>query len=106
MATITKQEAEARVGPGPFEEPRTPWRFGRLYARTWRAPLVHGLTDVWRERCHAYWARVERRFGVIFSAPRNAYDAETETVTTVATLLVILPAERRPPRQREGLVDG
>jgi hypothetical protein len=101
MTEITRQEADERVGTGPFEEAKEPWRFGVLYTKTWRAPLVHGLTDIWRERCRQYWMSVERRFGVIFSERRDAYDEYTETITTMATLLVILPAERYPARQSE-----
>lgn len=101
--TITVREAKRKLGSGPFEEPKRPWRFGELYTRTWKAPLVHGLTDIWRQRCEQYWENVERRFGVIFSERRDAYDEYTETVTTMATLLVILPAKRYPPRQSEAV---
>lgn len=80
-----------------FEEPRTPFEHGVLYTRTWTAPFTNGLTDSWRRRCFEYWERVERRFGVVMSEPRNDWavdDIVGPVVVTYATLLYIVPGER------------
>lgn len=82
------------VNPGPFEKPRKPYAVGGLYSRTWTAPFVHGVTETWAARCRGYWERVEQRFGLILSDHRNAYDEATGTITTFATVLMILPGER------------
>ena len=82
---------------GPYEKPKTPFEVGKLYTRTWRAPFTNGLTDIWRKRCHEYWENVERRFGVVFSEPRNAWEDSPEVgpvVVTYATIIGILKGDR------------
>ena len=92
------------IGAGPFEQPKKPFKFGTLYTKVWRAPFTHGLTDVWRRRCHEYWERVEHRFGIVVSEPRNAWaddPAIGPVVATYVTILAILPAERFPAQHRD-----
>ena len=91
--------ARSQIGNGPFETPKTEFVINKLYSKTWRAPFTNGLTDLWRQRCHEYWERVEQRFGVVFSEPRNAWTDDLEQgpcVVTYATPLAILSGERIP----------
>lgn len=86
------------TGRPVFEIPRKgEMKAGVLYTRTWRAPFTNGLTDLWRRRCHEYWERIEKRYGVILSEPRNAWEDFPDTgpvVATYATVLAIVPGER------------
>ena len=93
------ETARSQIGYGPFETPSKRFYPGILYTKTWRAPFTHGLTDVWRERCRAYWERVEQRFGVVFSERRDAWTDDPEIgpcVVTYATPIAIVPGERIP----------
>ncbi len=89
---------------GPYERPKKPFKLNKLYSRVWQAPFTNGLTDAWRQRCHEYWERVEQRFGVVMSEPRNTWEM-TEAgpvVATYATVLGILKGDRfdRPESER------
>lgn len=86
------------IRQGPFETTPAHWKVGTLLTKTWQAPIVHGVTAIWAERCRGYWERIEQRYGVVLTDHRNAYDDETGTITTFAAILVILPAERYPKR--------
>lgn len=92
------------VPGGPFDVPAIPFKIGQLRTKVWRAPYTHGLTDVWRRRCQEYWERVEQRFGVVMSEPRNAWEMTENgpVVATYATPLGILKGARIPrPRVPE-----
>lgn len=67
---------------------------GKLYTMTWRAPLVMGVTDEWRNRVAGYWERLEKKYGVIWSRPVIDYDEETSCIVTMATPLALIPGER------------
>lgn len=95
------EEARKRVAAMPsnqkFEAPKKPFVYGELRSRVWQAPYTNGLTDVWRRRCMEYWERIEQRFGVIVSAPRNAWamdDIYGPVVGTFAVVLLVMPGER------------
>lgn len=92
-----RKRAAAMPGNQRFEAPRTPFTYGELRSRVWQAPYANGLTDTWRQHCVAYWARIEQRFGVIMSAPRNAWtldDVYGPVVGTFAVVLLVVPGER------------
>lgn len=90
------------IGKGPFDLVPSHWRSGVLLTRTWQAPIVHGVTQIWADRCRGYWERIERRYGVVLTDHRNAYDDETGTISTVAAVLMIIDGERYPmPRSNE-----
>lgn len=84
---------------GPYETPTKPFRLNVVYSRTWAAPFCHGVTPIWAERIHDYWKRVEQRFGLVVSEERNAWDEDTETITTFVTVLAILKGDRIPAGQ-------
>ena len=87
---------------GPFETPKEgPFVLGKLYSKTWQAPFVHGVTQMWADRCRGYWERVEQRFGYVFSDHRNDYDPHTGTITTFATPLGMLKGDRYPHRSEQ-----
>lgn len=80
-----------------FEQAAVPFKVGQLRSKTWRAPFTHGLTTIWRQRCNEYWERVEKRYGVIVSEPRNTWADDPvlgPVVVTFATPLAIVPGER------------
>lgn len=86
--------------PLRFERPKHPFVVGKLYSRTWKAPFTNGLTDIWRERCLGYWESVGRRFGYVFSEPRNAWvddPVQGPCVVTYATPLYRMEGERFGP---------
>jgi hypothetical protein len=93
------------ISTGPWEKPRKGAMVkGRLYVMSWRAPFTHGLTDLWRNRCREYWERIESRFGVVFSERRDAWSDDPvhgPCVTTMATVLLVLPGKRYEPRPSE-----
>jgi hypothetical protein len=93
---------------GPFERPKEPLFVGKLLTRVWQAPYTNGLTDIWRRRCHEYWERVEQRFGIVVSEPRNAWDEVDgkPVVATYATVLGILKGDRfdRPESERAKVI--
>lgn len=96
----------ANLAPGgPFDVPDTPFKIGRLRSKVWRAPYTHGLTDTWRQRCMEYWERIEQRYGVVMSEPRNAWSDDPEVgpvVATYATPIAILKGTRiKRPRVPE-----
>lgn len=97
-----RSEGKRLITPtdGPFEKPKRPFKVGMLYSRTWQAPFVNGVTKLWAERTEAYWERIERRFGVVFTDHRNAYDEVTSTITTFASPLYIVPGKRFVPGAR------
>ena len=88
------------VPGGPFDIPehdKGEFILGKLYTRTWAAPFTHGLTDAWRERCQGYWARVEERFGYVFSEPKYVWTddpIEGPCVVTMATPIAKLKGTR------------
>lgn len=89
--------ADAMPSTLMFEQPKTPFEYGELRSRVWQAPYTNGLTDLWRQRCHEYWQRIEQRFGVIMSEPRNAWamdDIYGPVVGTYAVTLIVLPGKR------------
>ena len=93
----TSSPPPAKVTSLGFEQARTPFKVGQLRSKTWRAPFTNGLTDIWRRRCMEYWERIEKRYGVIFSEPRNDWvddPIEGPCVSTFATPLAIVPGER------------
>ena len=91
------------ITEGPFDLLPHGWKQKTLLTRTWQAPIVHGVTKIWAERCEGYWRRIEQRYGIVVTDERNAYDDETSTITTFAAILVILDAERHPmPRSENG----
>jgi hypothetical protein len=94
---------------GPFERPKTPFVVGALRTRVWRAPFTNGLTDVWRQRCNEYWERVEQRFGIVVSEPRNAWYDDPDigpVVASYVTVLGILKGDRfdRPESERAKVI--
>lgn len=88
---------------GPYETPSKKLRVGRLYTRTWQAPMVRGVTAIWEQRIRDYWSRVEQRFGIAVSEPRNVFDGDLGTITTFATVLGVLKGDRYPARQSEAV---
>jgi len=88
-----------------FEKPlKSDMRQGVLLSRVWRAPFTHGLTDVWRRRCHEYWERVEKRFGVILSEERSAWSDDQiagPVVASYATVLAVVPGRRVVIREQQ-----
>lgn len=90
---------------GPFDLlPKHMRRPGQLLSRTWQAPVVHGVTQIWEERIRGYWERIEQRYGVVVSEPRNVYDDATGTITTFAALTAVMQGvERRPMGRSEVL---
>lgn len=91
------------ITEGPFDLTPETWYVGKLLTKTWRAPIVHGVTKGWAERTEGYWRRIEQRYGIVVTDERNAYDDETGTITTFAAILLILDAPRQPmPRSEEG----
>lgn len=90
------------VPGGPFDVPRHDkgdFILGKLYTKTWRAPYTHGLTDVWRKRAIEYWARIEERYGYVFSECRTSWEMIDElgpVVVTYATPLAKLKGARIP----------
>lgn len=92
-----RKRAAAMHGNQRFEAPKTHFTYGELRSRVWQAPYTNGLTDVWRRRCIEYWERIEQRFGVIMSTPRNAWaldDIYGPVVGTFAVVLLVVPGER------------
>lgn len=91
-----------------FDTPKGDWRKGAAKVRTWKAPYTHGLTDLWRKRCIEYWARVEARFGVIMSEPRNVWGMDPDigpVVCTYAVVVAVVPGKRvEMPREEQGRV--
>ena len=91
------------ITEGPFDLLPRGWKQKTLLTKTWQAPIVHGVTRIWAERCEGYWRRIEQRYGVVVTDERNAYDELTGTITTFAAILLILPGERYAmPRSEEG----
>jgi hypothetical protein len=98
---LVDRTTQTIVVGGPYEKPDKPFEIGQLRTKVWRAPFTHGLTDSWRRRCQEYWERVEQRFGVVMSEPRNAWSDEPgigPVVATYATPLAILKGERMPKK--------
>lgn len=93
-ATFSPAQAAELAKLGPFKRMKNPTKVGQLKAMTWKAPFVHGVNQVWANRCRDYWDLQERTYGVIYSDHRNAYDEMTSTITTFATVLAIVPGER------------
>jgi hypothetical protein len=91
------------VTEGPFDLLPRHWKQKTLLTKTWQAPIVHGVTTIWAQRCEGYWRRIEQRYGIVVTDERNAYDDETGTITTFAAILLILPGERYAmPRGENG----
>lgn len=67
---------------------------GTLYTMTWRTMGVMGVTDEWRKRVAEYWERIEKKYGVIWSAPVIDFDDATGCIVTAATPLALIPGER------------
>lgn len=95
------EQARLRMAAMPsdqkFEKPARPFTYSELRSRVWQAPYTNGLTDIWRERCMEYWERIEQRFGVIMSSPRNAWamdDIYGPVVGTFAVVLLVVPGQR------------
>lgn len=89
--------AATMTGSMMFEQPAVAFEYGELRSRAWQAPFTNGLTDAWRQRCNEYWKRIEQRFGVIMSEPRNAWamdDIYGPVVGTYAVTLIVLPGKR------------
>jgi hypothetical protein len=94
-STPDRVSAESVVrGPQIFPAFNPPAKIGVLYTKTWQAPVVHGVTDIWAQRIAGYWDRIEKKYGLIMSDHRNAYDDATGTITTFATVLAVIPGER------------
>ena len=77
-----------------FPDMTPPARVGVRYTKTWRAPLVMGVTAEWEKRVAGYWERIEIKYGVIWSRPVITYAEETGCIMTAATVLAIVPGER------------
>lgn len=95
LELLPKVSAESTVkGELVFPAFDPPAEVGKLYTRTWQAPFVNGVTDEWQNRVAGYWERIEQKYGVIISRPVIDYDDATGTITTMATILVVVPGER------------
>lgn len=101
---LSADQRRKELGKGPFEQTPAHWKPGTLLTKVWQAPMTHGLTDIWRQRCEGYWERIEQRYGVILTDHRNAWEGINgvgPVVATYAAILVILPATRTHPRPKE-----
>lgn len=104
QTSLSTTERQVRPSDGPFL--KTDAVVGQLYMKIWRAPFVHGVNELWAQRCAEWWARHGLRHGVVWSDHRNAYDPLTETITTYATPLHVLPGRRYDARERPSRADG
>ena len=81
---------------------------GDLRVKSWRFLIPPSGEDdpVWAQRCREYWELQQETFGLKFSDFTMMIDYDEMIVTTAATILAILPGERRmsytAPRKQAG----